>query len=378
MYITGGNRRFLWILPLFCMVFILSSCRDESEYVDPGSSSLGVGSINGTIRGDGALLEGADITTVPETISDASSAIGEYSLDGLAPQSLKLVVEKAGYVTQTRNVSIVAGKTYTVDFDLTPSTALGRLTGTVSDGYIPLEGVTVSTVPSTFSYLTGADGRYDYNNVQAGKYRVDASLVGFWPVSIYVDAIDGVVTTSDISLGRRNDGIISGYALDNAGNAVAGAAVSIFWDEEVRYTTSGTDGFFAFYNVTTGYYIITASATNYYNGSHSLRAYGGVESNGTVILSLTSTPSPVPGAIAGTVFDEDYLPISGATVTLNPASATPVTTTSETDGSYFFTDVSSGTHTLTADEASHVSDSITVDVGPNITGDGVFALKRTG
>ena len=170
-------------------------------------------------------------------------------------------------------VSVVAGQTYSVDFDLVPSAFLGRLTGTITDGYIPLQGVTVSTVPSTFSYETDGDGIYDYTNVQSGKYRIDAFLVGFWPVSIYLDAINGEVSTGNIALGRRNDGVVSGNVIDSAGNPVAGAGVSLFWDEEVLSTTSGTDGSFAFYNVTTGYYIVTASATNYYSGSHSLRAY---------------------------------------------------------------------------------------------------------
>ena len=70
--------------------------------------------------------------------------------------------------------------------------------------------------------------------------------------------------------------------------------------------------------------------------------------------------------------------MSGAIVTLDPASATPVTATTLDDGTYFFSDVTSGTHTLRADHPDHVSDSITVDVGGNITGDGVFTLKRTG
>lgn len=370
--------RFGWMVSLTVFVLVLSSCSDESVYIDPGSSSLAVGTLKGVVRGNGALLEGATVKTIPSTISDTTSAIGEYTLEGLPAQTIQLVVEAPGFVSQSRLVSVVSGKTYIVNFSLIPSTSLGHLTGTITDGFIPLEGVSVSTVPPSFSSLTGADGRYDYNNVAAGVYKINAFLVGFWPVGIYSTAQNGVESIGNMALARRTDGVISGLVIDSAGTPIGGASVFIFWDEESASTLTGSDGFFTFANLPTGYYIVTASATNYYNGSHSLRAYGGLETNGTVVMTLASAVAPIPGALAGTVWDQDYYPIDGAIVTLDEGTATPVSTVTLTDGTYYFPDVTSGTHSVSAGHVDYTSSTINVDVGSNLTADATFALKKTG
>jgi hypothetical protein len=369
---------FGWIATLTAFVLVLSSCSNETTFIDPGNSSLTVGNLKGVVRGNGALIEGANVSTIPPTISDTTSAIGGYMLDGLPAQSLQMVVEASGFVTDTRSVSVVAGKTYSVDFSLVPSTSLGHLTGTITDGFIPLSEVSVSTVPPSFSSLTGADGRYDYNNVTAGIYKISAFRVGFWPVSIFTTAENGLETIKDIALARRTDGVISGVIIDSAGTPISGASVFIFWDEEYASTLTGSDGVFSFGNLTTGYYIVTASSVNYYNGSHSLRAYGGVESNGTVVMTLASVASPVPGAVAGTVWDQDYYPVSGAIVTLDEGTGTPVTTATLTDGTYYFSGVVAGTHSVSAAHPDYTGSTISVGVGSNLTADATFALKKTG
>ena len=84
-----------------------------------------------------------------------------------------------------------------------------------------------------------------------------------------------------------------------------------------------------------------------------------------------------PGAIAGTVWDEDYNPVSGAMVTLDGAGASPSTTTTQINGKYYFTSVSSDNHQVTADHGDYVSDSQEVEVGTNVTASLSFNLKAS-
>jgi len=379
-----GARALRWrpIVALLALVFVWS-CGNDDPSLDPGTSSLGVGSLTGVVRGAGALLENARVETLPATIIGETDAVGRYTLNGLAPGSYTIVVSATGFTTETKPASIIAGRTMSLDFDVIPSTALGRLQGTVTDGDVPLENVTIATVPPTFSVITVGDGRYDFLNVTPGIYRVDASRPGFWPATMYVEAVPGVTTVGNIGLGRRNDAVIAGYVRDVAGNPVANATVSIFWDSQAETKTTGSDGAFRFTrtdtrdgNLPTGFYVVTAAATNYFAGSRSFEAFGGIERDGTVILNLTSTVPPVPGAIAGRVWTEAFVPISGATVVLDATSPTPSTTTTVADGRFYFTAVTVGTHTLSVSHPDYVPAARPVDVGTNVTADGLFTLKR--
>ena len=376
-----GSKR--WTPFLMLALAFIWSCGNDTDAVDPGSSALGVGSITGTVRGNGALLENATVETIPPTISVQTNAVGQYTLNGLVPQSFDVSVSAAGYTSSAKAASIIAGRTLNLDFNLIPATALGRLTGTITDGDIPLERVAISTVPATFSVVTTASGTYDFNNVALGTYSISASRVGFWPTTIYVQSEAGKTTVGNIGLGRRDDAVITGIIRDVAGNPIANAVVTLFWDDKARSKTTGADGAFRFdktdtreLSLETDFYIVTASATNYYSGSRAFEAFGGIEVDGTVVLNLSSTVPPVPGAIAGTIWDEDYYSISGATVTLDAASPTPSTTTTQADGRYYFGSVATGSHTISVTHPSYIADAKPFDVGTNVTTDASFNLKR--
>ena len=191
-----GSKRWTPLLVL-ALVFIWS-CGNDTDTVDPGSSALGVGSLTGTVRGNGALLENATVRTIPETISTQTNAIGQYTLNGLSPQSFFVSVSAAGYTSDAKQASIIAGRTLTLDFSLIPTTALGRLTGTITDGDIPLRDVSISTVPATFSAITTASGTYDFTNVALGTYKISAQRIGFWPATIYVQSEAGKTTVGNM------------------------------------------------------------------------------------------------------------------------------------------------------------------------------------
>lgn len=364
-------------LSLCGLVFVWSCSTEEVAALDPGSATLAVGTVTGTITASGAPLEGARVFTVPPTVEATTDALGRYTLPGLLAQTLGLVVEASGFVRATATVSIIAGRTVVKDLSLTSDSALGRLRGVITDGEIPLERVGVATSPSSFSVVTAGDGLYDFTGVAPGVYRIDAFRVGFHPGVLRLTVLPGATTTGDLCLGRRSDAIIAGTVRDAAGTPVNNALVEVFRDTEAWWTTTGADGAFQFTGLVTGFYVIGVTATGYYPGSRSLEAWGGVPVNGDVVLSLTSTLPPLPGAVAGTVWDEDYVPLPGATVSLDPASATPRTTTVDALGRYVFASVPTGTHTVEASDPDHLTGTLSVAVGTSITANASFALKRS-
>lgn len=88
------------------------------------------------------------------------------------------------------------------DGPVEPTTTLGKIAGTVTTGGgAPVAGASVSTIPATQSMLTGADGKFVFNDVAAGTYVVSAAKEGLNPSSTTVTVGEGKTVTADIVLG---------------------------------------------------------------------------------------------------------------------------------------------------------------------------------
>ena len=80
------------------------------------------GSVRGRITdGNNTALVGAQVTIAGTSIGVTTSASGEYALGGAQPGARTLLVRRVGYEPVTREVTIVAGQTTTVDVTLKPS-----------------------------------------------------------------------------------------------------------------------------------------------------------------------------------------------------------------------------------------------------------------
>ncbi|MGQ9631171.1 MAG: carboxypeptidase-like regulatory domain-containing protein [bacterium] len=77
----------------------------------------------------------------------------------------------------------------------------GTIEGTVSDqDGNPIEGATVTTVPSTEEATTDASGSFSIEDVEPGDYVVKAEKEGFRPGKITVTVEEGKVATANIVL----------------------------------------------------------------------------------------------------------------------------------------------------------------------------------
>ena len=86
----------------------------------------------------------------------------------------------------------------------------------------PLANVQMSTVPGTSVLLTDDNGAYEFTNVAAGDYIVqatyrDTAIAGY--ASMQVKVLSGATTKADLilNLGSPENGIISGKVNDESG-----------------------------------------------------------------------------------------------------------------------------------------------------------------
>jgi protocatechuate 3,4-dioxygenase beta subunit len=156
---------------------------------------------------------------------------------------------------------------------------------------------------------------------------------------------------------------------------------------QFRFTRTDSSGNYTFNTVRTGDYVVTASDHGYQrNSSASLTVAQGTNTAPTI--ALTANPTPVFGTVTGTVTDASGNPLAGATVLISPiARAIPLSASSNTstgvvvfppssvqfattdqNGQYSFSQVRSGTYTVTAFDKGflkNTSASFTIVQGSN-------------
>lgn len=373
------------VLLLTIALAVISGCTDELTSF-PAAAGSQTGIIRGTVRqlGTAAPLESVQIETEPATVTVYTDAAGAFSLSGLSAQSLRVVASKSSYETRVQAVTVLPGMTQQVDLDLQASTTVGSLQGTITDGVFALAGVKVRTLPPTLDLLTAADGRYTYAGIQPGAYQVLASRPGYFGDSHYVHVAEGASVTLNMAMGKRGDGVLDGWIRTASFSSLNGVQIDLYGEtgQLLASAVTGSNGRYTFTNLTTGLYTLSAYTLNYYVGTRSVYVVAGPDgagrqilANGDMVLALSSSPDPVPGALAGTVRDESYSPISGVTVTLVSVTPTAPTTVTDGDGRWLLSNVPQGTIRIEATPpASWVAATVDVLVGGGTTPDGGLRL----
>lgn len=313
-----------------------------------GSNVTGtVGTVRGFVRSFGVPIPAAAIRTDPAGPTATTSATGQYQLEGVLPGAVTVIVERAGFQTGFARTVVLANRTSTRDVDLLPANGAGFLLGQVTDGQFGLEGVTISTVPSLPTQVTTADGRFVFTGAVPGQYTLEARRLGFGTVRRVVQVREGAFTEQDFALGRRTDGVLQGVVTDSAGAAIPNAAVELLFEGQVFTSFTNALGQYSFFNLTTGFYVLSVAPAGFLPGSKGLEVRGGSVANGDLVVYSTATPAPVPGSITGTVYGPTDQPLSNVNVTLS-VIATPAVVLTGTDGRFTFVDVPTGGVSVTA------------------------------
>lgn len=157
-------------------------------------------------QGEGSLIMGSGSQT-----HDASRW-GDYSMMAVDPQDGCTFWYTQEYYEFT---SIAGWQTRISSFKFPNCTGLpmGKLTGTVTDGSLPIPGATV-TASSEYSTLTNDSGVYTLD-LPVGSYDVTASMYGYVPETVTSISIsEDQTTVQDFSLAEAQKYILSGVVTD--------------------------------------------------------------------------------------------------------------------------------------------------------------------
>ncbi len=224
------------------------------------------GNISGIVRDDsGNPLPNVTVTAGNETAN--TDADGRYTLYELTPGSYSVTFTKEGYKTVVLLAEVVSGSTTTLDatmpVDNTPKT--GTISGVVKDvngvGIANAEVMFASKGISSGSTRTDSQGRFSFQDVNPGSYRVTASKEGYISNSADVDVVAGQNSTCNIVLENAPPpvGEIQGTVTDEDGNPLQGVYVKLG-----SYTTvTSADGKYALAEIPVDDYIVYFSKQGY-------------------------------------------------------------------------------------------------------------------
>ncbi|WP_285442674.1 carboxypeptidase regulatory-like domain-containing protein [Candidatus Brocadia sp. AMX2] len=276
----------------------------------------------------------------------------------------------------------------------------GNIAGVVKDATIGA-GINNATVTlddqsntTTTSRIRGQDGVYKFRDVSAGNHTLSVQATGFETGTQSITVEKGqpnpktgrnifnfalISTAFPTPTPTPGTGNLGGQVTDvGTGGGIVGATVST---DTGLTTTTVKNGAYAFRNIATGDYTLTASATGYTSASQSATVTTGKNTRADFALISGGTPTPTPtpaqtptpgtGNLAGQVTDTGTgAGIVGATVSTD----TGLTTTTVKNGIYTFRDITAGDYILTVFATGYglASQSATVVAGKNTRAD--FAL----
>jgi hypothetical protein len=259
----------------------------------------------------------------------------------------------------------------------------GRVTR--ADNGQPLRNVRLELAPSADAggaVFSDADGRFTFDRLPAGRYRLSAYKGGYVAVQLgqpwaegsqgpQVDVADGqVVDRVDLALVKA--AVISGQVVDERGDEVADAMVTLMrqtWEEGYSYLRadraaqdrSDDRGAFRLFDVPPGSYVL-AVLVNDPSGSGPIAAYYPGTYSATDALSILVRPGqelggmnvPLPrtrrGSISGVARRMDGRPLDGASVSVFPAQRQSVgisrSTEVKPDGTFVIDGVRHGEYSV--------------------------------
>lgn len=243
---------------------------------------------------------------------------------------------------------------------VTPPPETGNIEGAVQTA--DASGVAGASVEasksgaSTQTATSGSDGSFGFQDLETGTWALDLTPPeGFevdpgqqLPASVTVSADE---TSSVTLLVREELGAVEGRVLDDAGDPVEGATLTLtFPDESTESTDSDADGAYAFTGLDAGDYSVAIDPP----AGYEVPEGEPVEQNVTVELGATSTadfvvaPAAGTGSVAGAVLNGS-MPIPGATVTLASDGGTERTAETDGEGAFGFTALEPGDYTVTVE-----------------------------
>jgi hypothetical protein len=149
----------------------------DSVNLTVGGADPTIGMIAGVVTDitTGEPIQGATVAIAGTPASVTTNAQGIYFITA-NPGAREVTVTRQGYLTFTQNVTVVVGQSTTLDVELAPPASITGVVRPSHNPNIPLSGVVVTL--GDLSVTTPANGRFTFNNLPAGNYRINASIPG--------------------------------------------------------------------------------------------------------------------------------------------------------------------------------------------------------
>jgi len=310
-------------------------------------SVLTLGGISGKVTdANSNPLEGVKITTTPTTEEVLTDANGSYSLLDLSAGDYTIEVEKAGYKSKTKSVTVINGQLSNGDISIL---RLGGISGKVTDADSnPVEGVKIITTPTTVEVLTDASGNYSLLDLTAGEYIIQTAKISFTSKTKSIIIVDGQISNGDISISTL--GGISGRVTDVHGNPVSEVKITSIPSTTEVFTDA--EGNYYLMDLIAGSYDIKTEKEKFAITTKTVLITDGQMINGDItILSL--------GSITGKVVDVNSNPLEGVKITTTPVTTEVVTAA---DGNYNLIDLNAGSYTIQAEIVGFIKKSNEVAV----------------
>ena len=369
-------KKYLLVILTIGMVLVLSGCPElwnavEEILIEPYAyveDEAGEALAEITVE----LIKGE--TVVSTQVSSTTGYVGFGETD---EGTYTLRAAETGYVTYEKEVAIAKlaqflGYITMIDATFEPYAYV------VDDSDTAVAGATVILTDASdveaFSGTTDVDGYVGFGDEEwSGTYTLEISKTGYPTVTEEVTFIK-----TELFLGTfiLNETAFEPYAyvFDDSPAALAGATVTLTAEGETTpaaTATSSSIGYVSFGKAEwSGTYTLEASKTGYATVSVDVEIVKTARFLGKIILSskLTITGKVIDAKTDRDTDDDgtndvDYTPIDGVTLTLKDGEiqvGNPVV--SDTDGTFSFNDVESGTYTIMASKTNCAFIDETVEV----------------
>lgn len=165
-------------------------------FVDDGTNPLSSVSV---------YIEGNGLATSGYTALGFTDTYGGITITGMKAGDYDITITKAGFTTINDTVILVNNNTITKTYSMTPAGTTGTISGLISDGVNPVDGVTVEIYEQInpnaplWTTTTGLTGTYS-RNLAPGNYIVKAYKTGCssTPEQRYITLVSGTQTADFI------------------------------------------------------------------------------------------------------------------------------------------------------------------------------------
>ncbi len=286
--------------------------------------------------------------TLQTTQDDSGSWNNDVYITALAARALSIYEARLAVGS---NLGVIRGKVVKAGSLAPVSNAMISVVG--------LEGVRTQA---------NGDGSFVINGLSAGQYNLLISHPGFNRVAVSQTVKRGLVADiGNIAMAMASgQSVFSGRVTDTeTGKAIKGARIELSGSASLTLTANA-DGRFRASDLKPGGYSVKFSASGYHSQSGSFTLEGSTENK--LITSLvpnTRVLDDTPAQISGRLLNgETQTPLLDGSLTLDGG----LNALSQADGTFVFSDVPRGSHSLTIQADNYVSSRVSFDFVPGSSG----------